>query len=430
MTSPITDKPDFNAIEQQVCRLAAEQLGLRYEEVLPTSRLVEDLNCDSLEMVELMMSIEETFGITLPEQSPDPVYKAVFTRRPFRMHDFVELILLRWGTGTAERPNWTSPPYTPADPVVAGFTQLGGRLSDDRSQDEPLFESLGSNASGYACYRRRTDGMQCVMIPEANVAIGSSEADAPVDETPQHPVKFSPFLIDVEPISTTAYARFLNSIAHVNDDMLHDWFVLDATDHRHEHVVLESTDDGWRPKVGTEHWPMILVSWYGANAYALWANRRDWRDYKDDDLLLPSEAQWEYVARGPMPQRYPWGDSEPDANTAVFGLHRRGATYALDELPLVPVHANLGLSPFGLRHMAGNVWNWCRDWYDPKFYSDDRASGLDAVNDQSTGIRSERGGSWVGPAVLIRSSFRRGRMPAARGRCLGFRCVSRVEDIA
>jgi formylglycine-generating enzyme required for sulfatase activity len=98
-------------------------------------------------------------------------------------------------------------------------------------------------------------------------------------------------------------------------------------------------------------------------------------------------------------------------------------------LPLAEVQTRLGISPFGLHHMAGNVWQWCADWYAADFYSRAAASQSNPLNSWATGIRCERGGSWIGPEDLARSSYRRGRPPAARGRCLGFRCVGLIEDI-
>jgi len=187
---------------------------------------------------------------------------------------------------------------------------------------------------------------------------------------------------------------------------------------------VRTTESGWEPVAGTERFPMILVSWFGANAYSLWVNRRDWRGYRDDEgSCLPSEAQWEYAARGAERRTWPWGEWEPTANLMRFGRHEAGRKYEARTMPLAEVNEQLGVSPFGLRHMAGNVWQWCRDSYCAKFYQMPMAAERDAVCRESTGVRVERGGSWIGPAFLCRTTYRRGRTPGAKGRCLGFRCV-------
>jgi len=103
-------------------------------------------------------------------------------------------------------------------------------------------------------------------------------------------------------------------------------------------------------------------------------------------------------------------------------------TYRADTLPMADVNEPLGVSQFGLHHMAGNIWQWCRDWYDAAFYQRAEATAANPVNRTPTQVRSERGGSWVGPAELCRSSYRRGRPIAARGRCLGFRCIGSAKD--
>ena len=275
--------------------------------------------------------------------------------------------------------------------------------------------------------------MRCLLIPSASVEIGCDAPGAQSDEKPMHIAQMDSFLIDAEPVSTTAYCRFLNSIGEVAPGFAADWFILDPEDDRNQHMLISQEGTDWRPLPGTERLPMILVSWFGANAYSLWANGRDWSAYQGEsatepESFLPSEAQWEYAARGARYRTFPWGDEPPSQERMRYGQHRKGMTYRADTLPMADVNDELGMSPFGLHHMAGNVWQWCRDWYDDAFYSRPDASQANPVNRQPTKVRSERGGSWIGPADLCRSSFRRGRPPMARGRCLGFRCVSSLAD--
>ena len=417
-------------VERRVCDIASEQLGIPRPRVSPGDRIIEDLRCDSLDLVELFMEVEEAFGVTLPEDSPNPVFKAVFTRQNFRLADLAELVYLQQGTGTPERKGWRQVREQPASSPALPFTQLDGRWERRADDEVRLMEPLEVGGP-VKQYRRRSDGMRCVLIPSASVEIGCDSPASPPDESPRHAVVIDQFLIDAEPVSTTAYCRFLNSVGCVEREVLDDWFVLDPDDDRNDHMLLERTDSAWRPLSGAERWPMILVSWYGANAYSLWANGRGWEGYRGEggaepESLLPTEAQWEYAARGAVYRAFPWGDDPPSQDRMRYGQHRKGATYRADTLPMADVNAELGMSPFGLHHMAGNVWQWCRDWYDDAFYTRPEASRPNPVNRTPGKVRSERGGSWIGPADLCRSSFRRGRPPAARGRCLGFRCVGSI----
>merc|ERR1711862_980969 len=91
-----------------------------------------------------------------------------------------------------------------------------------------------------------------------------------------------------------------------------DWCLLLDGDERDCHLPLCCNASGlWQAKPGVPlNWPMILVSWYGANAYSLWVHGRDWHEYKDAKQgFLPTEAQWEYAARGVAPVRFPWGNA-------------------------------------------------------------------------------------------------------------------------
>jgi len=419
-------------IEHRVCDVVSEQLGEPRHNVFPSSRLIEDLHCDSLDLIEVIMEIEETFGVTLPNDSPYPVYKAVFTRSPFRLSDLAELVYLQQGTGTPERRGWRSTPVAPPRAIAAPFSQLEGRWTRGPDSAIRLLERLPS-AGSIQQYRRRSDGMPCVMIPAATVELGSDESGGFADEVPAHTADLGRFIIDAEPVSTTAYCRFLNSIGEVTAAALADWFVLKPGDDRGPHMLIEYCGGEWRPLQNAFRSPMILVSWFGANAYSLWANGREWRNYLNDsptsECWLPSEAQWEYAARGATRQEFPWGDEPPTQSRMRFGQHRRSLVHGQGVLPLADVNEQLGMSPFGLHHMAGNIWQWCRDWYAEDFYSRPEAARKNPLNSTPTRARSERGGSWVGPAELCRSSNRRGRPPEARGRCLGFRCITPLSEL-
>jgi acyl carrier protein len=420
-------------VEDRVCDIASEQTGIPRSRVSPSDRIVQDLNIDSLDLVELFMEVEEEFDVTLPNhRSPNPIFKAVFTRGDFRLADLAELVYLAQGTGAPERRGWRKATERPPAALHLPFTQLDGRWERRATGTQSLFEPLIGEGR-VAQYRRRSDGMRCLLIPSASVEIGNDSPDALADEGPRHIVELDSFLVDAEPVSTTAYCRFLNSIGEVDSAALADWFVLDPDDDRNQHMLVERLESEWRPLAGVECWPMILVSWYGANAYSLWANGGDWRSYRGEDesesdaeseCYLPTEAQWEYAARGASYQAFPWGLETPTLDRMRYGQHRQGAGYRAETLPMADVNAALGKSPFGLHHMAGNVWQWCRDWYDPAFYRSLEALRPNPVNRMPGNVRSERGGSWIGPAELCRSSFRRGRPPSVRGRCLGFRCVS------
>ncbi|MFO0889978.1 MAG: SUMF1/EgtB/PvdO family nonheme iron enzyme [Isosphaeraceae bacterium] len=416
-------------IEQRVCDITSEQLGIPRERIGPSDRIIEDLHCDSLDLVELLMQLEETFEVTIPDRPADSLFKAIFARQPFRLRDLAELVYLHQGTGKSERSFWRYERSQPPPFTSVPFTQLGGRF-DGRIGGTSLLEPFGGEGDAVR-HRRRSDGMRCALIPEAAVELGSDESFGHADELPRHTAEVDAFLIDAEPVSTTAYCRFLNSAGDVPPGVLADWFVLDPDDDRDEHMLIHKAESGWGPVPGTERWPMILVSWFGANAYSLWANGEDWHGYAGEPgaepaSFLPSEAQWEYAARGARFRAFPWGDDPPSDECMRYARHRKANTYRADSLPMADVNAELGMSPFGLHHMAGNVWQWCRDWYDNHFYAAPGACQRNPVNLTASKTRSERGGSWVGPADLCRSSYRRGRPPLARGRCLGFRCIARV----
>ena len=98
-----TQRLSLAEIEQRVCDVTSQQLGIPRQKISPRSSMMEDLGIDSLDVVELIMSMEEAFAVTLPDDAPSPVYKTVFTRQPFRVSDLAELVYLQQGTGAPAR---------------------------------------------------------------------------------------------------------------------------------------------------------------------------------------------------------------------------------------------------------------------------------------------------------------------------------------
>jgi formylglycine-generating enzyme required for sulfatase activity/tRNA A-37 threonylcarbamoyl transferase component Bud32 len=203
--------------------------------------------------------------------------------------------------------------------------------------------------------------------------------DAQVREAPQFEAEVAPFYIDAHPVTNAQYAHFVEETGHEKP------------------VTWEEPDFS-----GSQQ-PVTGVTWEDANAYAAWAGKQ-----------LPSEAQWEFAARGKANRRYPWGIAEPDSTRANFGddLNMPSRVGLYDE----------GASPDGVHDLAGNVAEWTLDCFMPY----DTEHRGDVVL-HGAPRRVIRGGSWNAPATELRSSFRRGLFPQSRENTVGFRCVLPVK---
>ncbi len=167
---------------------------------------------------------------------------------------------------------------------------------------------------------------------------------------------------------------------------------------------------------------MIGVSWFEAQAFSNWLSQQlsawPWLE-PEVEVSLPTEAEWEYAARGPSSRPYPWGEDKPRADYCN-GERRIQSTTPIGIYPK-------GVSPFGLHDMAGNVDEWCSDIWDSSAYKRKVNPKQDSLASPDGAVRVLRGGAWSVVAVGLRCAYRLGFLAVNRDLFQGFRLCLRVR---
>ena len=222
-------------------------------------------------------------------------------------------------------------------------------------------------------------GFPLCFVPAGTFPMGSDSRWF-AHERPIHPVTLADYWIDRAPVTNVQFRRFAEETGF--------------------------TGGLWEQVAeGRESHPVVLVSWAEAQAYCDWCGKR-----------LPTEAEWEKAARGTDGRRYPWGDAWDAARCNLNGV---GTT---------PVGAHRdGQSPYGCHDMAGNVFEWCADWYDAGYYA--RSPAENPKGPDTGRLRVVRGGSWFETPALARAAYRYRDLPEYRYGHIGFRavCVSPIR---
>jgi eukaryotic-like serine/threonine-protein kinase len=239
--------------------------------------------------------------------------------------------------------------------------------------DTPLLTLTPNWEPGHPLTRER-DGAVMVYVPGGTFQMGSTAGDS--DEQPVHAVTLDGFWIDQYEVTNAQYAAFMNAQGNQIEGG-ETWLV------ESDLCLIEREGDTFQPKAGYNQHPVILVSWYGAKAYCEWVGAR-----------LPTEAEWEYAARGPEGNVYPWGDDPPTCEWAQFN-ECEGRTIAVGGLPA-------GASWCGVHDMAGNVWEWVADWYG-KYPSQAQTN---PTGPETGDARVLRGGGWSTLSYGVRSADR------------------------
>ncbi len=213
-----------------------------------------------------------------------------------------------------------------------------------------------------------------VSIPAGTFMMGRNNATDP-EETPAHSVTVAAFQMDRRPVTNARYAQYVNSSGH-------------------------AAPSGWvngAPPQGQEDWPATGVAWDEAAAYCSALGFR-----------LPTEAEWEYGARGTDGRLYPWGNTFSPALT-------NSAEANLDHPEEVGAHRD-DASPFQLLDMSGNVWQWTADAYAP--YPGHRATFAIPAD-----AKAIRGGSYKSDKLHVTTTTRNLDHASSRSTTIGFRCA-------
>lgn len=338
-----------------------------------------------------------------------------------------------------------------SDSMISCETNIPSRFGN-------LSDSLHIQPSGDTSHQ----GM--VLIPGGEFEMGGDNDQAASDEYPKHTVQVSSFWMDITEVTNAQFKKFVDSTGYITtaeikpdweemknqvppgtpkppdslmvaaslvftpstgpvnlNDYSRWWSWVKGADWKHPEGPASSI-------IGKENFPVVHVSWYDAQAYCKWTGKR-----------LPTEAEWEFAARGGLRNNiYFWGNEhinagKPKANTwegkFPYMNEQKDGFYKVAPVKSFPPNG------YALYDIAGNVWEWCSDWYDANYY---KSLGITSVNPNGpnrsfdpqepyTPKKTVRGGSFLcneGYCSGYRVARRMKSSPDTGLEHTGFRCVS------
>jgi formylglycine-generating enzyme required for sulfatase activity len=333
------------------------------------------------------------------------------------------------GTPT-EAPTENPPPA----PTAAPTPKLSNEISATEpppttaSTPKPITASLGYT------WTRPADEMAMVYVPGGTFQMGSTDAEIEAafdecerthgsgecqrsqygDESPKHTVTLDDFWIDQTEVSVFQFRRFVAETGYETDAEREDgsWLPTTAGEPGWVYGVNWHHPEGSDSSAQDKH-PVVLVSWNDASAYCEWTGAR-----------LPTEAEWQYAARGEQGYIYPWGDTFDGVRLNFCDTNctadHKNTHYDDGYERIAPVGSYpTGASWCGALDMVGNVWEWVADWYDDYPFEAQTNPTGPATGDAKVLL----GGAWGFSQRNVRAANRIGIPPDARGDATGFRCA-------
>lgn len=290
------------------------------------------------------------------------------------------LILIATGSCSSE----SNTGSTTKDSMISCEQNLPSRLAVKNNDSLIVAGETGS-----------TEGM--VWIKGGEYMMGAADSEGRPDEYPQHKVKLGGFWIDITEVTNAQFKKFIDATGYITTaEKKPDWEELKkqlppGTPKPDESLLVASSlvftppelpvslndvAQWWSWKEGADwkhpqgpgstiegkdNYPVVHISWYDAVAYCKWAGKR-----------LPTEAEWEMAARSGTDNKYTWGNEDPEtgkpkANTWQGSFPDKNTGW--DQFSRSAPVKSFAPNGLGLYDMAGNVWEWCSDWYRPDHYS-------------------------------------------------------------
>lgn len=328
-------------------------------------------------------------------------------------------------SSTVNMPYVTNSLCIPATGSLSDFTVTLSGLSPDSIYRFVAYATMGDKTyyGGIYAFQPVNPGMasDMVLVEGGTFTMGATQEQdsvALVEERPVHQVTLSNFRISKYEVTTSQFVVFLNSRKILKNASSITCFgkTQNYFEAKPKNIYFDTEEKCWVPVSGYEQVPMTNVTWYGANEFCRWAGGQ-----------LPTEAQWEYAARGGRLSRgYVYsGLNLPEAVAwyAPTTNYQDGIDYYAQ-----PVGKKTP-NELGLYDMSGNAWEWCGDWYapyssvaqtDPQGLSDEEAAKIKSP------LKIRRGGGWAdNSSRQLRVSYRGMNTPISYSGSVGFRLASR-----
>lgn len=295
---------------------------------------------------------------------------------------------LLFGCGTSSTP--IIPPTSSPPPIIPP-TSSQTTTASNVSQPEPT----SSPISSISVQNRSQDGAVMVEIPVGTYMMGSESGND--NEQPVHEVSLEGFWMDQTEVTNSMFTDFLNKNGNQEEKGVL-WFHVEASG-----AQIHLDGETWQTNDGKSDYPVTEITWYGAQAYCAWVGAR-----------LPTEAEWEYAARGGLDGNdYPWGDEKPVCDA---GADHGAQFFSCTNFGASPVRS-FAPNGYGLYDMSGNVMEWVDEWFD--VYPGGEWETISLAGQHCV----MRGGSWGDASQNLRVAYRNHNVPLKTDNFIGFRCA-------